>query len=310
MSFSKELKEEISKIDITEEEMLAEMLAFLHLNSHIEKLNNEDVIVFKTKTPLVARRFLKILRFLYPAKTDVEFIKEKKLSTKTNIKITISSEVQNIISEHGLIDRLSDEKDFLTVDKKEKKAYLRGAFLSSGSVNSPENAEYHLEIFAQRRDDIIFIQRLMNFFNLNSKIIKRRNGYISYVKEAEKISDFLRLVGANNQLFYFEDLRIKRDMNNQINRLINCEFANQKKTSTNSTKLLKAISFLENIKSDILQDEKIKNVIYILKNNSESSLNELCDIYFKEYNKKISKSGLNHRFNKILLNYDLLKGKS
>lgn len=290
--------------------MLAEMLAFLHLNSTVEKFNDSEVIVFKTKTPLVARRFLKILKILYPAKTDLEFLKEKKLTTKTNIKITVNTEVQKIISEHGLIDRLSDEKDFLTNDQNEKRAYLRGAFLSSGSVNSPENAEYHLEIFANSKEDVIFIQRMMNAFNLNSKIIKRRNGYITYLKEAEKIADFLRLVGANKQLFYFEDLRIKRDINNSINRLLNCEIANQKKILTKNNKILSAINYLETVESDIIKNEKIKEIIDIFKTNAESSLSEICEIYYGVYDKKLSKSGLNHRISKILHTYDLLKGKS
>lgn len=285
--------------------MLAEVLAFLHLNCEIKKENNKNVIIFKTRLPLVAIRFLKNLKVLYQIKTDLDYV-EKTNITKKQIVLKIKDRVDEIISEHALFDKLSDEKELLTKTDEQKRAYLRAAFISSGSVNNPNKAEYHLEIYAKNKRDIIFLQRIFNHFNLNAKIIKRRKGFIVYLKEAEKIANFIILVGANNTLFEYEDLRIKRDFNNSINRLINCEIANQEKINKSSLKLLNAISYLEKINTDLIKDPLITEAITIRKENPEASLNELTEIYYNKYGKTISKSGLNHRFKKILKIKDYL----
>src|SRR5699024_1121208 len=99
------------------------------------------------------------------------------------------------------------------------KSYLRGAFLAGGSVNSPETSRYHLEIYSSYEEHNQDICDMMNEFNLNARTLERRNGYITYLKESEKIADFLALIGATNSMLKFEDIRIVRDMRNSVNRL-------------------------------------------------------------------------------------------
>src|SRR5690625_2755669 len=111
-----------------------------------------------------------------------------------------------------------------------QKAYLRGAFLAGGSINNPETSSYHLEIFNFSKEHNASLCDLLNVFNLRAKELQRRNGYITYIKEAEKITEFLIIIGAHNALFKFEDVRIVRDMRNSVNRLVNCETANLNKT--------------------------------------------------------------------------------
>src|SRR5699024_6443381 len=93
-----------------------------------------------------------------------------------------------------------------------KRSYLRGAFLAGGSINNPETSSYHLEIFNFHEEHNNALCRLMNTFDLNARTLERKNGYIVYLKEAEKITEFLSNVGAHNALFKFEDVRIVRDM--------------------------------------------------------------------------------------------------
>src|SRR5699024_3811413 len=107
-----------------------------------------------------------------------------------------------------------------------KKAYLRGAFLAGGSINNPETSSYHLEIFNYEQEHNDTLCDLLNEFQLKARVLQRRNGYITYIKEAEKITEFLIIIGAHNALFKFEDVRIVRDMRNSVNRLVNCETAN------------------------------------------------------------------------------------
>ncbi len=136
----------------------------------------------------------------------------------------------------------------------------------------------------------------MNYFNLNTKVTKKKRGYIAYIKESEKISDFLRVVGAISALFEFEDERIKRDFVNSITRVMNMEIANQNKTLEAANKQLRSISVIENMVDVSRLSTSMKEAIELRKKYPESSLNELSDYSYDIYNKTISKSALNHRF--------------
>lgn len=308
MTFSRRLKAEVVKVPLDQTEMLAEVLAFLHLNARVVLEENEHIIYFKTKLPLVGIRFLKSLKTLYGVKTELSYTDKTNITSRT-INIRIDEKVNKIISEHGLLDRLGDEKEFLTSTDEQKKAYLRAAFLSTGSVNSPSTSEYHLEIYADNEKDIIFLQRLLNYFNFNAKIIKRRKGYIVYLKEAERIADFIILIGGNNTLFEYEDIRIQRDFKNSLNRLMNCEIANQQKTFDNSYKIMNTIAYLEKINAEIMEDPLIKEAVDLRKENPQASLSELVGHYEDKYGKKISKSGLNHRYQKLFKYLNNLKSQ-
>lgn len=178
-------------------------------------------------------------------------------------------------------------------------AYLCGAFLARGSVNDPETTKYHLEITLDDAKNATFVQQIMNVYGLNAKIIKRRNKLVVYIKDAEKIVDILRMMGANKNCFHYEDVRIERDFNNSINRIINCEVANEQKTLSAANEQLKYIKYLEyNYPLEKL-DPKILTVMKVRQDNPEASFVELIDILFNEYGQHISKPGLSHRFAKI-----------
>jgi DNA-binding protein WhiA len=180
-----------------------------------------------------------------------------------------------------------------------KRSFLRGVFLASGSINSPKSSSYHLEIHSFRESDAINITDLLNFFNLNAKTLKRKRGFISYIKESEKIADFLRVSGAISSLFEFEDERIKRDFVNSITRVMNMDIANQNKTLNAANNQLRSISILENMTDLSKLPKSMKEAIDLRKKYPESSLNELSDYSDDMFNKIISKSALNHRFRNI-----------
>ena len=200
------------------------------------------------------------------------------------------------MQEHGILGD-KDASEFLTVSQEAQLSYLRGAFLVSGSVNDPKKAEYHLEIYSENSDTILKIQRLMNFIDMDAKITKRRKGYIVYLKDVNKIEDFLRYIGASQTVFEFEDIRIKRDFNNSINRILNCEIANEKKTIVAANSQLEDIELIE--KYHIRLNDKLLQVIHLRKTYPDASLMELIDEYEVLYGETITKSGLNHRFKKI-----------
>src|SRR5690606_24686978 len=190
-----------------------------------------------------------------------------------------------------------DQSDLLTQSPETKLGYLRGAFLTSGSVNDPKTAEYHLEIYGDNSDVILKIQQLMNQFDLTAKITKRRKGFIVYLKDASNIEDFLRLIGASDTVFEYEDIRIKRDSINSINRILNCEIANEKKAIVATNHQIKDVEVI--LKYRVPLNEKLQQVVDLRLQNPDASLNELIESFEATYQETITESGLNHRFKKL-----------
>ena len=169
----------------------------------------------------------------------------------------------------------------------------------SGSLNDPKTSRYHLEFLINDTMYAKFLNELLNNNNLNSKILHRKKGYMIYIKEAEKISDFLRLIRAYNGVMYYEEIRVYREKINMTNRLNNCEQANVEKMVATSNKLINDIKLLrENYMFDLL-DDKVKESAVYREKYPETSLLELSKIMTMETGSNITKSCLNHRFRKI-----------
>jgi len=299
MSFAKTVKEELVTIPIELEEQLAEFAAFLNLSTEFHIENKQKMLDFKTNNPTVAKRFLQLVRTLYQAETSLLTQQQTKLNKRQTVIVRVLSKVEDIISEHNLLENEIEAQALLTPTDLAKRAFLRACFLASGSVNHPKTAEYHLEIFCRNSDEIILIQKMMNHFELNAKITKRRTGYIAYLKDAEAISLFLQLVGAQNALFQYEDIRIKRDFNNSINRVMNCEIANEKKAIVAANQQLKDIALITRYYPKDQLDSKLKQIMDLREEHSDMSLRELSRLYEDTYHETLSKSGLNHRLKKI-----------
>ena len=181
----------------------------------------------------------------------------------------------------------------------ERRAYLAGVFLASGSVNNPDTSNYHLEMSVNEEDYAHFIEELMNQYELNAKVIKRRNKYVIYLKSAEKIGDFLRAIGASQSVMDFEMTRIDRSMANTVNRWNNCDIANEVKAMSASTAQIEDIAYVMDKAGLEILDAKTQKVALLRLENRELTLNELAEVYFEETGETISKSGLHHRFQKI-----------
>ena len=217
--------------------------------------------------------------------------------------LDIKEKNEQILKDLSILDEqgnyLNIPKDYIIEDEEEVRAYLRGLFMCVGSINDPKTSRYHLELLVDNLKYAKFISQILNKYNLNSKVIKREKNYMIYIKEAEKIADFLRIIKSFNAVMYFEDIRIYRDHKNMTNRLNNCEQANMDKVFMTSNSQIKDIQLLEtNGLLDIL-DEKLKEVINYRLQYPESSLQELSDIITIKTGNKITKSGLNHRLRKI-----------
>lgn len=300
MSFASDVKSELLTVKADDCCRLAELSALLKLHGDIHISINGISVEFQTTNLQIARKVITSVKELY--RTEVEIISKKQMKLKKNdiYIVRIREYSSRIINELGLMsntDNILDEP--LLLKECCRRSYLRGAFLASGSINNPLSSSYHLEIATDNEQYSVQIRDLLNSFRLNAKSIKRKRGYIAYIKESEKIADFLKVAGAINALFVYEDERIKRDFVNSITRVMNMEIANQNKTLGAANKQLRSISILENLVDMEKLPQSMKEAITLRKDHPESSLNELADISNDYFNKRISKSALNHRFRNI-----------
>ena len=189
--------------------------------------------------------------------------------------------------------------EFFLSTKEEKIAYLQGVFLAIGTVNDPTSSGYHLEIVTSLNREALFITKLFKDLDINAKHLKRNGKYMVYIKNAEVISEIIRMFKAINSYFYFEDIRIYRDHKNMVNRLNNCEIANQEKTINTGLKQLEEIKYLKENELYNLLDDTIKLTLEYREKYPETSLKELAEIISIETGHEIGKSGINHHFIKV-----------
>lgn len=178
------------------------------------------------------------------------------------------------------------------------KAILKGVFVSSGCVVNPEN-DYHFEITFKNKACSEYILDLLSLLEFTPRTIKRQNSnYVVYIKEAEQISLLLSIFGASNSLLKFENIRVEKNVKNNINRNINCETANLSKTISASVKQIEAIDKIEKSGKLSSLNPKLKDTAMMRKKYPNESLDFLTN-KMKEYT-KISKSGLKHRLDKLI----------
>ncbi|MEF9920678.1 MAG: DNA-binding protein WhiA [Erysipelotrichaceae bacterium] len=311
MSFTSEVKAEISLNELHPCCVKAQLAALIQMCSTLSFTSRGMHIVIKSENANTAKRIWKLLKSFYQVDSELSVLKKMKLKKNNIYVIRVTNKATYILEDLGIFNDsgLQAHPPF-SILKKDccARAYLAGAFLASGSVNSPQTSNYHLEISANSVELANFIMKQMHKFDLPAKYIKRRNQDVVYLKASDKISDFLRCVGANEAIFTFEDSRIQRDFMNSLTRLDNCELANEMKSLAAGKKQVDDIEYIENyLGLDHLSD-KLKVVAYLRKENPESSLNELCDIYYEETKETISKSGMKHRLSKLKELADTYRG--
>jgi DNA-binding protein WhiA len=299
MSFTTTVKNEILNIESSNTEKIAELSGFIRSNF---KLNN-DIIELSTENAKVAKRMYLLFKSLYGIDVEIDQKKLANFNKKKVFIITINNKIDEILSDLSVLDNnkefIDNPKDYIVDSIEDKKAYLRGTFLSKGSINDPKTSQYHLEFGFDNKHEAVFVQRLLNEFDMNSKIIIRDTKFMVYIKEAEKISDFLKIINAFQAVLYYENIRIYKEQKNNTNRLNNCEQANMDKVIETCNNQLKDIELIEEVMGLDLLDDKIKEACLYRKKYPETSLTELSNIISMETNSKITKSGLNHRFRKI-----------
>lgn len=308
LSFSRKVKEEIVFNDFDRSCSKALLSALIKVTGTLH-IGNGMSLTIRSENAKIASKTHKLLKELY--NPQLEFMVSRKMKLhKNNIYILKVSKAKEILDDLQLMDGLGVSKipsDTLLKDTMTKRAYLAGIFLAGGSVNNPDTSNYHLEMSVLSSTHARFIQELTNEYDLNAKIIKRRNKYVVYLKSAEKIGDFLRAIGAAQSVLDFEMTRIDRSMANTVNRWNNCDIANEMKAMSAAEKQIEDIAYVVEKAGLEILDSKTQEAAKIRLENPELSLNELTEIYMLKTGQSISKSGLHHRFKKIKEEVDRLK---
>lgn len=286
MSFSKDIKEELSKLNTlsNKDNVKFELIGYLiSNNANIVK----EKIRYSTENEYNINRFNKLLNNL-----------------KIDYKIELQGKVYSIIFKKIGLDEIEYLRDKIQINidnkiniKKDEillKSLARGSFLGGGSLNNPNN-KYHLEILFSTIKNAKFVLKLLKEFRIEAKILERKNSTSIYIKEAEEISKVLAFIGANKSVLNFEEIRVMRDTRNNINRLVNCETANLNKTINASVEQIEQIEYLQKIGKFDGLPENLKEIANLRQENPEVSLVQLGQML----STPIGKSGVNHRLKKI-----------
>lgn len=299
MSFAAQTKKELTLMEVESCCAKAELSALIRMNGAVQLTNQRIVLDISTENAAIARRIYTLIKKTYGV--HIELLVRKKMRLKKNnvYIVRLPNRVQDILADLCIV---SEGFHFTPgIDKSIlksgccRRAYLRGAFLAGGSVNNPEGSSYHLEIASMYEEHCQALVELANKFHLNARCIERKKGFVFYIKEGQKIIEFLNIIGAHQALLRFEDIRIMKDMRNSVNRIVNCETANLNKTIGASMRQIENIRFLEReIGLENLPD-KLREVAEIRLKHPDVNLNEIGDML----KGCVSKSGVNHRLRKI-----------
>ena len=293
MSFTSIVKNEVSKLETSKLESLTLLSAILKNTSYIEN----NTLKITTENSSAARQIFNLIKELYNIGPKTTVRKGYNYNKNYIYILEMKEKLEEILLDLSL--KTDVPNDFIVDDDNLLRIYLRGVFIACGSINDPKKSRYHLEFSINNEKYAKFINNKLNSYFLNSKLLKRENRYMVYIKEAEKIGDFLRMINAIRALLYFEDIRIYRDHKNMTNRLNNCEQANVDKIIETASNQVKDIELIEQAGAMDLLDEKTKIAATYRLKYKEASLLELSEIISMETKTPITKSGLHHRFTKI-----------
>ncbi|KEZ48691.1 DNA-binding protein WhiA [Metabacillus indicus] len=300
MSFASETKKELTNIELKPCCLKAELSALIRMNGSLSFSNRKLILDIQTENAAIARRIYTLLKKQYDV--SVELLVRKKMRLKKNnvYIVRLIEKAREILEDLSILGEnftfIRSISEDLVKKKCCRRSYIRGAFLAGGSVNNPETSSYHLEIFSLYKEHNDALCELMNVFNLNSKTLERKKGYITYLKEAEKISEFLSIIGGHQALMRFEDVRIVRDMRNSVNRLVNCETANLNKTIGAAIRQVENIKFIDEKMGLEALPDKLSEIARLRVEYQDVTLKELGEMVSSG---KISKSGINHRLRKL-----------
>lgn len=304
MSFSGEVKEEIENhISTSRHCQIAEMAAYT-VNFGTEAEDNKSFI-WQSEREAVLRKVFTLLKKTYNIYSVVETVEQGFAARENAYRITLSEEeeLRKVLqSVHYVQMQEKTVSDLLLKKDCCRRAFLRGSFLSLGSMSDPEKS-YHMEFVCSEEMQAIQLIRIIETFGIDAKITQRKHHFVVYIKEGEAIVDLLNIMGAHRSLMDLENLRIVKEVRNNVNRRVNCETANLSKTVNAAGRQLEDIIFLRDYYGLHKLPEHLREMAEVRLEHEDASLKELGEYL----DPPVGKSGVNHRLRKLSELADNLK---
>jgi DNA-binding protein WhiA len=297
MSFSTDVKNELARVELTKKCCAkAELLGVLKMSGAIVLRGMNMGIHFSTENAALARRVLQMLKTNYPVQTEVVITRSRRLKKNNRYQVQVlpSVAVADALRELQILPS-EEEKDNLLASSCCRRSFLRGAFMAGGSLSRPYS-DYHLEIVTENRSFAELILKEMHSFSLPAKLTDRKDDYIVYLKDGNSIIDFLSVIGAHHSLLEFENVRIVKEMRNNVNRVVNCETANLNKVIRAAVLQVECIRYLQGyagVRALCLRCCGKPRICGW--QHPDASLSELVELS----GGRVGKSGLNHRLKKL-----------
>ena len=313
MSFSGNVKKELSRQWSTARHcQIAETAAIISMCGKVlisEK--GEYTVKIHTENSFVARKYFTLLRKTYNIDTEIS-VRRSQSMTMYSVIIKNHEDSKKVLLASKLLDPYGDICENMSVSdnliiQKEccKRAFIRGAFLVTGSISDPEKF-YHFEIVCSTESKASQLKKIINSFHIDAKIVARKKHFVVYVKESEGIVDILNVMEAHVSLLEFENIRILKGMRNTVNRKVNCETANLNKTVSAAVKQVEDINYIKNTVGFSVLSENLEELARLRLEHTDSSLKELGQMLTVP----VGKSGVNHRLRKISQMADDLRNGS
>ncbi len=312
MSFASEVKKELLAIEDTSNCCKTAMLFGILQNSSDIVFNRKGIkIVVKSHILSVIQQLKTFLSKKYNVETLVKYGNENNINKLRDYYLDITGDTNQIIDDFYL-SPISEINSTLPIINKEccKNAFLRGMFISKGSINDPRKNCYHLEITCKNFEQANLVKYIFNINEIDAKIRDRKNSYVVYLKKSEDISNALALIGASSGVFYFEDSRIIRDINNMANRQTNCDMANVKKTTDAANKQIQAIEYIREHDQFNKMPARLQTMALMREDYPDATLSDLSEFSDNYFGKPLSKSGISHCLKSLVQFYEELYYKN
>ena len=311
VSFTQKVKEELTTLTFSDEHMRALLSAFVRINGTLSYSDGESKIYLKTENAKIAKFIYHSIDRLYGIVPKFAYSKTMKFKKRITYSVIVSEgdyligELEINFWDGKIAKNIVSNDDMIS-------GYVAGAFLAAGSVNTPKNSNYHLEVALNDENYAKWFSKLLLKYKgteFEPKVIKRRNSYIVYLKKAQQVVDFLSMMGTTHATLEFENIRIDREFSSIGNRLQNLDSANYSKTTQAAESQIKDIEIIDKVLGiDNVQNEKQKLLMKIRLEHDDYSLSELASELSKQINNPVSKSNINHLFRAIHLMAERYKG--
>ena len=301
-SFTKQVKEELCSNSYDSTDRLRALLAaYIRINGSLVFRDRKSLLTLQTENAKIAKFIYQTINTAYEANAHLSFTSNNK--KKTTYVVTVTDASETIIEDLDISFLEGKISKNIVRNDDTIAGYLAGAFLASGSVNSPRTSNYHLEISLNSENYAKWLSKLFARYknsNIEPKITHRRDNFVIYFKKSQQIADFLIMIGAVDCCMEFENVRVDRDFINNTNRLTNIDTANMKKTYETALRQAEEIRFIDTKLGIVnISNEKERLVCRLRLENETASLQEIANLASKELNKPITKSNINHIFRAI-----------